>query len=75
MCMHDFLGLFPEARNRSKFFFLPFSPVLHQNVTGIKNKIFIKNQLTLMYSLSTVDYNWRIYRNTGYRFDIHLWRY
>jgi hypothetical protein len=31
MCMHEFLGPFPEAHGRSKFFFLPFSPVLHQN--------------------------------------------
>jgi hypothetical protein len=36
--------LVSKARGRSKFY-LPFSPVLHQNettVTGIKNKIFIK---------------------------------
>jgi hypothetical protein len=29
--MHEFLGPFPEAHRRSKNFFLPFLPVLHQN--------------------------------------------
>jgi hypothetical protein len=52
MCMHEFLGPFPEAHGRSKFFFSTVfacftSKWSNLRVTGIKNKIFIKNWLTL----------------------------
>jgi hypothetical protein len=76
MCIHEFLGPFPEVCGRSKIVFLPFSPVLHQNeaisgwqVSKIKFSLEINSPY---YPLTTV--NWYDMKMRDKKFTFRLKR-